>query len=70
MFEKLRSKLLDFNTLELKKGHYYILVVKNMDDVQDIGSALQDFLGEDEKRPRVLVLSSEELEGMRVIEIG
>lgn len=70
MFKKLRKNLFDFNLLELKKKHYYLVVLKNQDDVKDFGEALNDFLGEETDRPRVLVVSSEELNGMRVIEIG
>lgn len=70
MFKKLRSKLFDFNVLELKKNHYYILVVKNSEDVQEIGDALNLFLGDAKDAPKFLVLSGEELEEMRVIEIG
>lgn len=70
MLRKLRAKLFDFNLLELKNNRYYILVVKDSETVREIGDALNLFLEGNESAPKFLILSAEDLDEMRVIEIG
>jgi len=69
MFKK-SKQFSQLSVLELKQNHYYIIVVKDVDKVKEVGEALDKFLGKGKDAPMVLLLPADELESMRVVEIG